>query len=67
MGYDKAVIAWQRKNYSIETLENGFTKSGIYPFCDTVIPSEKYDIAARKKFQKARKVDRCKRRKSRSQ
>lgn len=77
LSYDKAVIAWQRKNYGVKMpksvfsaiisrvwndmdrtiLESGFGKSGIYPFCDNVIPSEKYDVGAWRRFQKAQSVN----------
>lgn len=45
------------KDLNPEIIKNGFKKAGIYPYDPNVVPQEKYDPAAWKRWQTASNVD----------
>lgn len=46
-----SIISKVWEELSSETIKNGFRKTGIYPFCDTILPNEIFEPAALKRFQ----------------
>lgn len=49
-----SIISRVWKDLDRTILQSGFRKSGIYPFCDSVIPSETYDVHTWRRFQSAK-------------
>lgn len=48
------IISQVWKELSEEVIKNGFRKAGIFPFCDSVIPKDKFDIEVLNKFNRLR-------------